>query len=81
MTMQKPSAFLIYGGVGITLVGVAYDGGLFGPTDGQDHSAVFSVPVGATGTVAQVTFTVVNNVTGDEIVAPLPNTRPTQRRT
>jgi hypothetical protein len=72
---NKPSTFLISGGIGLTLFGVAYDSGLFGPTDGSDHSAVFAVP-GATGTVSPnsfgVTCSVVNNITGDVVGAPLP---------
>jgi hypothetical protein len=72
--MHRPSAVLIYGGIGLTSFGVAYDSGLLGATDGQDHSALFAVS-GATGTISSasgVTCAVVNNITGDTVVAPLP---------
>ena len=73
--MHKPSAVLIYSGIGLTSFGVAYDSGFFGTTDGHDHSAVFAAP-GATGTVSSVSgviYTAVNNITGDAVVAPLPS--------
>jgi len=78
---SKPSAFLIYGGVGLTAFGVAYDGGLLGPTDGHDHSAVFSASVSATGTNTGATYAVMNFVTGDEIVAMLPRQTPPKHQT
>ena len=75
--MRKPSPISIRIAVGLAGFGVAYDSGLFGPTDGRDHSAVFSIPVGVTGTGS--TFQpiyAVNNITGDEIVAPSRISRP-----
>jgi hypothetical protein len=81
MTMHKPSAVLICGGIGLASVGVAYDGGLFGTTDGHDHSVVFSVAATSTSSFAAGTFTVVSNITGDEVVAPLPSRRPSQQDT
>jgi hypothetical protein len=77
--VHKPSAFLIYGGVGLTSVGVAYDSGFFGPTDGHDHSVVFSVGASSTSSLAAGTFTVVSNITGDEVVMPLPSRKPPQQ--
>jgi hypothetical protein len=81
--MHKPSAVLIYGGIGITSFGVAYDSGYLGSTDGQDHSAVFSIPSGVTGTSSdsRTSYTVVNNITGDEVVAPLPSRKSPQQQT
>jgi hypothetical protein len=76
MTIHKPSAFFIYGGIGLTSLGVAYDSGLFGAPDGHDHSVVFSVGASSTSSVAAGTFTVVSNITGDEVVVELPSQKP-----
>jgi hypothetical protein len=80
MTVRNLSKPLIYGGVGLTIFGVAYDSGLLGPTDGHDHSVVFS---SATSTVSISAGSLVmpNTVTGDEVVAPLPNRKPSQHQT
>jgi hypothetical protein len=82
-TMQKPSAVLIYSGIGLASFGAAYDSGFFGATDGCDHSAVFAVPV-VTGTIASIsgpTSAVVNSITGDTVVAPLPSGKRPQHQT
>jgi hypothetical protein len=73
---KRSSAVLIYGGIGLTGFGVAYDSGFFGPADGHDHSAVFAVAPGATVTSTSIsdgaTYVVVNSITGAAVVAPLP---------
>jgi hypothetical protein len=81
MTMHKPSAFLIYGGIGLTSLGVAYDRGFFGAPDGHDRSVLFSVAPTSTSSFAAGTFTVVSNITGDEVEAPLPSRKPPQQDT
>jgi hypothetical protein len=48
--MQKASHASIYGLIGLTGFGVAYDCGLFGIPDGHDHSALISI-ASATGTL------------------------------
>jgi hypothetical protein len=83
--VHKPSSLLIYGGIGLTTFGVAYDSGFFGTPDGHDHSVMFAATT-ATGSVSSVsisggTLVTVSNVTGDEIVAPLPNRKPSQHQT
>jgi hypothetical protein len=81
--MRKPTAMLIYGGIGLTSFGVAYDSGFLGTPDGRDHSAVFAPPA-ATSSVSQIIgagYSVVNNITGDEVMAPLPSHRPAQQDT
>ena len=72
--MHKPSAVLIYGGIGLASFGVACDSGLFGPTDGFDHSAVvtFSGPTGTSSSGIGV-VTVQNTIAGDDfhVVNPI----------
>jgi hypothetical protein len=78
MMVHKPSAVLIHGGIGLAGFGVACDGGVFGPMDGHDHSAMFVV---AASSSVGPTFAVVNNITGDEVVALLPSRKPPQQQT
>ena len=78
--MHKPSRTAVYGVIGLAGFGVAYDCGLFGPTDGHDHSAIISIAP-STGTVTgPVTAVLIaQNVTGEDIAMPLPAPpKPTQ---
>jgi hypothetical protein len=61
----------IYGLVGLTAFGVAYDCGLFGAPDGYDHSAVLSM-MPSTGSLAMPMYSVMNNITGDNVVIHQP---------
>jgi hypothetical protein len=80
--MHKPSSVLIYGGLGLTAFGVAYDSGWLGRPDGHDHSAIVAIPA-ATGTVSLSNGVLVamNNITGDEIVTSLSGVKPPQHQT
>ncbi len=72
--MHNASRASIWGLIGLTSFGVAYDSGLFGVPDGHDHSAVLSI-AGSTGTVAAVNGVIVytpNTATGDDIAMPGP---------
>jgi hypothetical protein len=64
--MQKASHASIYGLIGLTGFGVAYDCGLFGIPDGHDHSALISI-ASATGTLGMPMYAVLNNVTGEAV--------------
>jgi hypothetical protein len=68
--MHKPS---IYGIIGLTVFGVAYDSGFFGSQDGYDHSAIVSIPA-STGTVtlSNGIVYVTQAVTGEDIAIPPP---------
>lgn len=64
----------IWGLIGLTSFGVAYDSGLFGVPDGHDHSAVLSVAA-STGSIASVNSIIAytpNTITGDDIAMPWP---------
>jgi hypothetical protein len=79
--MRKPPyPASIYGLVGLTAFGVAYDAGLFGATDGFDHSALISISVApSTGTI-NVPMAIMNNVTGDSVMIHWPETIKTVTR-
>jgi hypothetical protein len=79
--MYKPSHASIFGLVGLTAFGVAYDSGLFGTPDGHDHSAVIAISVAAsTGSLAIPMYAVMNNVTGDNVAIYPPETINVQTR-
>jgi hypothetical protein len=66
--MQKASHASIYGLIGLTGFGVAYDCGLFGTPDGHDHSALISIAsASSTGTLGTPMYAVLNNVTGEAV--------------
>lgn len=66
--MHKYSRGSIGGAVGLAFFGVVYDSGFVGPTDGHDHSAVFSIA--ATNTGASSTIFIVKTITGEDVVIP-----------
>jgi hypothetical protein len=68
----------IYGLIGLTAFGVAYDSGLFGPTDGHDHSAVVSMPLtaGTSTGLSLGSVYVPNAVTGEDVVVPAVTHKP-----
>jgi hypothetical protein len=65
--MRKPSPASIYGLVGLTALGVAYDSGLFGPSDGLDHSALISISVAPSTGSLSIPMYIANNITGDPV--------------
>jgi hypothetical protein len=64
--MNKPSRISTYGLIGLAGFGVFYDCGLFGPTDGFDHSIMISMP--STATIGMPTYAVLNNITGEDVM-------------
>jgi hypothetical protein len=71
--MHKASKGSVFGAVGLAAFGVAYDGGLFGATDGHDHSALVSFAVSTGATVATIQFVTVNT-TGEDVAVISPDT-------
>ena len=72
-SMQSRAA--IYGLVGLTAFGVAYDCGFFGTPDGHDHSAFIAISIApSTGTVNMPMYSVVDNVTGNAVAIHPPET-------
>jgi hypothetical protein len=65
---MKTCPLPIYGLIGLTAFGAAYDSGLFGQPDGFVHSAIVSI-AGPTGPVAgpPAVVYVQNTVTGDDV--------------
>ena len=73
--MHKASRTSVFGLVGLTAFGVAYDSGLFGAPDGHDHSALILLSIApSTGTLNVPMYSVMNNVTGDSVVIYHPET-------
>lgn len=62
----------VFGLVGLTAFGVAYDAGLLGTPDGHDHSAVVSVATAVSTGLAN-TVIVFNNVTGEDVAVVPPD--------
>jgi hypothetical protein len=77
---KPPCPVSIYGLVGLTAFGVAYDAGLFGASDGFDHSALISIAVAASTGTLNVPMAIMNNMTGDSIVFHWPETIKTVTR-
>lgn len=71
--MQKPSRYSIFGAVAIAGFGVTYNSGLFGPTDGNDHSVI--VTAASTGSLglSNGALTVAETILGSEIPVIPPN--------
>jgi hypothetical protein len=70
--MHKVSRVSVCGAITVAVLGVGYDSGWFGPTDGHDHSAPVSITMASTSSVSAVNA-VMNNVTGEDVsVAPAP---------
>jgi hypothetical protein len=72
--MHKVSRASVYGLVGLTAFGVAYDSGLFGPPDGHDHSALIAIFITPSTGTAISNYSVVDNVTGNSVAIHQPET-------
>jgi hypothetical protein len=64
----RPTIYVL---AGLTIFGVAYDGGLFGTPDGSDHSAVMSITAGSTGPAGPSAY-VQNTIAGDGVAVTPP---------
>ena len=80
--MHKVSRSSVFGLVGLTAFGVAYDSGLFGTPDGFDHSAVIAISVApSTGTLNVPMYAVINNTTGEYVAINHPEPETIKART